>query len=254
MERLLEKIVNAGIDFGLKILVSLIILAIGIKLIDILEKHLKKDHKFSKLDPSVKTFVVSFVVIALKVLLFVTLLTVIGIPMTSLITILGSCALAIGLALQGGLSNLAGGLMILIFKPFKVGDYIEVNTKEGKVKAITLFYTTAVSPDNKIVQLPNGSLSNSNITNYTANKTRMIEMNVTVKYDSNIEKVKKVLLEAINETDLILKDEPILIRMKDYTDSSLNFVVRVWTKTIDYTTATFDLKENIKLTVDKNKI
>jgi small conductance mechanosensitive channel len=254
MERLLEKIVNAGIDFGLKILVSLIILAIGIKLIDILEKYLKKDHKFSKLDPSVKTFVVSFVVIALKVLLFVTLLTVIGIPMTSLITILGSCALAIGLALQGGLSNLAGGLMILIFKPFKVGDYIEVNTKEGKVKAITLFYTTAVSPDNKIVQLPNGSLSNSNITNYTANKTRMIEMNVTVKYDSDIEKVKKVLLEAINETDLILKDEPILIRMKDYTDSSLNFVVRVWTKTIDYTTATFDLKENIKLTVDKNKI
>lgn len=254
MERLLEKIVNAGIDFGLKILVSLIILAIGIKLIDILEKYLKKDHKFSKLDPSVKTFVVSFVVIALKVLLFVTLLTVIGIPMTSLITILGSCALAIGLALQGGLSNLAGGLMILIFKPFKVGDYIEVNTKEGKVKAITLFYTTAVSPDNKIVQLPNGSLSNSNITNYTANKTRMIEMNVTVKYDSNIEKVKKVLLEAINETDLILKDEPILIRMKDYTDSSLNFVVRVWTKTADYTTATFDLKENIKLNVDKNKI
>ena len=254
MERLLEKIVNAGIDFGLKILVSLIILAIGIKLIDILEKYLKKDHKFSKLDPSVKTFVVSFVVIALKVLLFVTLLTVIGIPMTSLITILGSCALAIGLALQGGLSNLAGGLMILIFKPFKVGDYIEVNTKEGKVKAITLFYTTAVSPDNKIVQLPNGSLSNSNITNYTANKTRMIEMNVTVKYDSDIEKVKKVLLEAINETDLILKDEPILIRMKDYTDSSLNFVVRVWTKTIDYATATFDLKENIKLNVDKNKI
>ncbi|NLC47854.1 MAG: mechanosensitive ion channel, partial [Tenericutes bacterium] len=116
------------------------------------------------------------------------------------------------------------------------------------------FYTTAISSDNKTIQLPNGSLSNSNITNFTANKTRMLEMNVSVKYNSDIETVKKVLLNAVNKTDLVLKDENILIRMKDYTDTSATYIVKVWTNTSDYSNATFDLKENIKIAIDENKI
>ena len=254
MEKLLEKLVEGSIDIGLKILISIIVLGIGFKIIQILEKYLKKEHKFSKLDPSVKSFVVSFVIIALKILLFLIVFSILGIPMTSVITVLGSCALAIGLALQGGLSNIAGGLMILIFKPFKLGDYIEASSKEGTVKAITLFYTTIVTIDNKVIQLPNGSLSNSNITNYTANKTRMIDMIVSVSYDSNVDKVKKILLDIVNSEDLVLKDEPILARLKNHNESSLDFVLRAWVNTDDYWTVFYNLKENIKTEFDKNKI
>ena len=137
MEKMLEKLIEGGTDLCIKLVISIVILLIGNKIIKTIEKILKKEKKFSKLeDPSVKSFVISFITISLKLLLFVTVLSIVGIPMTSLITILGSCAVAVGLALQGGLSNLAGGIMLLIFKPFTIGDYIEANGKEGTVKSI----------------------------------------------------------------------------------------------------------------------
>ena len=137
MEKMLEKLIEGGTDLCIKLVISIVILLIGNKIIKTIEKILKKERKFSKLeDPSVKSFVISFITISLKLLLFVTVLSIVGIPMTSLITILGSCAVAVGLALQGGLSNLAGGIMLLIFKPFTIGDYIEANGKEGTVKSI----------------------------------------------------------------------------------------------------------------------
>ena len=176
MEKYVDKITNIGIDFGLKLLAGLVILIIGSKIINVLVKFLKKDHKHSKIDASAKSFLISFVNVALKVLLFITVLGILGVPMTSLITILGSAAVAVGLALQGGLSNLAGGLLLLIFKPFKVGDYIDVMGHEGTVKAISLFYTTMCTIDNRVIQIPNGGLSNSAITNYSAMKTRMIKL------------------------------------------------------------------------------
>lgn len=174
--------------------------------------------------------------------------------MTSLITILGSAAVAIGLALQGGLSNLAGGLMILIFKPFKVGDYIEANGKEGTVKSISLFYTSIITIDNKVIQLPNGGLSNTPITNYTMNKKRLLDVIISVSYKSNIDKTKKVIIDTLNSIDTILKDESILVRLKTHNSSSLDFVVRAWVNTPDYWNTYYEFMEEVKKNLDKNKI
>lgn len=254
MEEFIKKISSGGTDFLINLIVSLLILIIGFKIVSILEKSFKKEHKFSKLDPSVKSFLVSFMVIGMKVLLGIMALTNLGVPSATIITLFGSCALAVGLALQGGLSNLAGGLMILIFKPFKVGDYICSNGYEGTVKSITMFYTCLVSVDNKVLQLPNGNLSNSEITNYTMNKLRMLDIKVSVSYDSDIKKVKSVLSKIANDYDLILKDKDINVRLKEMADSSLIFIFRAWVKTDDYWTAFYDINEQIKETLDKNKI
>ena len=254
MEKVLEKLIAGASDLLIKILISLIILVIGFRLISLLEKSLKKEHKLKALDESAKGFVISFVVISLKILLFVIILSIIGVPMASLVTIVGSCAVAIGLALQGGLSNIAGGLMILIFKPFKVGDYILVNNLEGTVKSITMFYTTVTTIDNKIIQLPNGNLSNSNIINYSYNKKRRVDIDVSVSYNTDIDKVKKVLNSIIDKHELILEDEDKVVRLKTHADSALVFTLRVWTKTENYWNVYFDLMESIKKEFDKNKI
>ena len=255
MEKMLEKLIEGGTDLCIKLVISIIILLIGNKIIKVVENMLKKEKKFSKPeDPSVKSFVISFITISLKLLLFVTVLSIIGIPMTSLITILGSCAVAVGLALQGGLSNLAGGIMLLIFKPFTIGDYIETNGKEGTVKSISLFYTTIVGIDNVVTQLPNGTLSNSNITNYNACKKRMLNITYDVSYDSDIDKVKKVLQEVIDEEDKIIKDDPIRIAVKSHNDSSIGIVFRAWTLTSDYWDVYFRVMENVKKKFNKNNI
>jgi len=254
MEKILDKLTSIGIEYGTKLLVALIVLLIGSKLIKLLDKFMKKEHKFSKIDVSVKDFLVSFITISLKVLLLITVLSVLGIPMTSLITILGSAAVAIGLALQGGLSNLAGGLMILIFKPFRVGDYIEANGKEGTVKSISLFYTSITTIDNRVIQLPNGGLSNTAITNYTMNKKRSLDVIISVSYNSNIDKTKKVITDTLNSIDTIIKEEPMLVRLKTHNSSSLDFVVRAWVDTANYWPTYYEFMENVKKNLDKNKI
>ena len=241
-------------DLLVKILLALIVMIIGFRLISFLEKRLKKPHKFAKMDPSAKGFIISFTTISLKILLMIVVLSIIGIPMASLVTIVGSCAVAIGLALQGGLSNIAGGLMLLIFKPFKVGDFISCNGYDGTVKTITIFYTTITTVDNKIVQLPNGNLSNSNIINYSANEKRRVDIDLNVAYNSDIEKVKKVINKVIDEHELILKEEERFVRLRLHSESSLVFTLRVWVKTSDYWTVYFDLMESIKKEFDKNGI
>lgn len=254
MEKILNELGNSASSFIINLLIALIIFVVGFRLIAWLEKSLKKEHKFSKLDPSVKSFVVSFVAIALKILLIVIALSIVGVPMASLVTIIGSCAVAIGLALQGGLSNIAGGLMILLFKPFKVGDFISVNGFEGYVKSITMFYTTITTIDNKIVQLPNGNLSNSNLVNYSANPTRRIDVDLSVSYDSNIKLVKKVVKEVIDNHELVLHEEDVIIRLKSHDASAITFTLRVWVKTEDYWDEYFNIMEDIKEAFDKNKI
>ena len=241
-------------DFLVKLLIALLVLIIGFRIISAIEKRLKKPSRFNKIDASVKTFVISFLTIALKILLIIIVLSIVGVPMASLVTIIGSCAVAIGLALQGGLSNIAGSLMILVFKPFKVGDYILSNGLEGTVKSITMFYTTIVTIDNKTIQMPNGPLSNSNITNFTNNNERRVDIDLSVSYDSDIEKVKKVVNNVINKHELILQDKDKFIRLKKHDESALVFTLRVWTKTTDYWTVYFDLMESIKKEFDKNHI
>lgn len=254
MEKFLEKLVDGCIDISAKLLLAVVILAIGSKIIKIVENNLRKENKLKHLEASVKGFLISFISITSKIVLFIAILHILGVPTASIITVFGSCAVAIGLALQGGLSNIAGSLMILIFKPFKVGDYIEVSGKEGTVKSITMFYTTITTFDNKLIQLPNGSLSNSNITNYTANKKRRVDIDISVSYSSDIDKVKKVINELISKNELVLKEENNYVKLSKPDDSALVFAVRVWTKTENYWDLYFDLMESIKKTLDKNKI
>ena len=241
-------------SFLFDFVIAMVILTIGFKIVGLIEKSLRKEHKFSKLDPTAKTFLVSFFVIVLKILVCVIALQVVGVATSSIITVVGSCAVAIGLALQGGLSNIAGGIMILIFRPFKVGDYISNGTNEGTVKSITIFYTTIVMPDNKIVQFPNGALSNNTVVNYNANKIRRIDLEIAVSYKSSIKEVKKVINDVIKKHEKVLDDERNLVRLLRHGESSLVYAVKVWVNATDYWDVYYDLMEQIKDALDKNNI
>ena len=254
VEEIIKNLAIKSSDFLVDILIALVVMVIGFRIIAGLEKRLKNPSKFKKLDGNAKGFIISFITIGLKVLLMIIVLSIVGVPMASLVTIVGSCAVAIGLALQGGLSNIAGGLMLLIFKPFKVGDYISSNGLEGFVKTITMFYTTILTTDNKTIQLPNGTLSNSSIINYSANEKRRVDINLSVAYDSDIDKVKKIVKDVINKHNKILKDEPIFVRLTKHDESALVFTLRVWVNTPDYWDVNFDLLESIKKEFDKNHI
>lgn len=254
MDKFFDKLTDIGIDSGFKLLGFFLILIIGFKVVKILLKIIKKGRGFNKLEKSVQSFIISFVNIALKCLVLITGLGYIGVPMTSMITLFGTASLAIGLALQGGLTNMVGGLMILIFKPFKVGDWIESNGISGSVDEITIFYTAISTLDQTKVVLPNGNLANSNIKNFTTNDKRKLCVDFSVSYDSDIDKVKKVLREVIDKEDMILKDEEIFIRLTEHSDSALIFTVRVWTENKNFWPVKFNLLENVKKAFDKNKI
>lgn len=254
MHKILDKLAEGGVDLGIKLIVFCLILLIGFKIVKVLIKLIKKGRGFNKLEKSVQSFVLSFVTISLKCLVFVTALGYLGIPMTSLITLLGTASLAIGLAMQGGLTNMVGGIMILIFKPFKVGDWIENAGLSGSVEEIGIFYTVIKTLDCTKIVLPNGNLANSDIKNFSFNSKRRLCLNFSVSYRSDIDKVKKVLNDVIVNEDLILKDEEVFIRLTEHSDSALIFTVRVWTKNSDFWAVKFNLLENVKKAFDKNNI
>ncbi|MEG2213801.1 MAG: mechanosensitive ion channel, partial [Clostridiales bacterium] len=194
--KILAFLSELGVTLGLKLLSALLVLVIGLKLTKILVKLVKKSRTFSKLDHSIQSFIDSFLSIGLNVLIFLTVAYVLGIPMTSFITILASAGVAIGLALQGSLSNFAGGLMILFFKPFKIGDFIEIAAINGTVKAITVFYTVLLTADNKQITLPNGNLSNASIVNYSTEPKRRVDLTFSVSSHCDLEQVKQILLQT----------------------------------------------------------
>lgn len=253
MEEILNNLIDGGVDIGIKLVISILILIIGFKLIKILINFIKKLQSFNKLNKNAKNLIINTIKLLLNIILLLTILSYIGIPMTSIVALLGTIGLALGLALQGGLSNIAGGLMILIFKPFKVGDYIDTHTDSGTVVDINLFYTVILTIDNKKVSLPNGPLSNTNIVNFSAKAKRRLDLKYSVSYDSDINKVKKIISKVLDKEN-ILKDEEILIRLGEYGDSGLIIYVRVWVKSEDYFNIMFNINENIKEEFDKNKI
>lgn len=254
MEKLLDKLNDLWVDAGLKLIYVIIILLVGGKLIKLITKLITKGRAFNKLDKSVSSFLLSFIKITLNIILLITIAGIIGIPSTSIITLLGSAGVAIGLAMQGGLSNIAGGLIILIFKPFKVGDFIDTHTDSGTVKNISLFYTTLVTPDNRIVSIPNGNLANSPSVNYSNQKERRLDIDFDVSYNNSIEEVKKCLNNVIKREKRIIADKEVFIRVTEYKDSSIKYTIRVWVLKDEYWNTKFDLLENIKKEFDKEGI
>ena len=254
MENAVQKIIEGLVELGFKIIGLILIIVIGLRLVKILLKFINKLKGFSKLEKSVQTFIVSFIGIVLKALVFITALAYIGIPMTSILTVFGTATLAVGLSLQGGLTNMMGGILILIFKPFVVGDYIETHTDSGTVEEITIFYTILKTPDNKKVVIPNGPLSNEPITNYSAQDKRRLDLEFSVSYDTDIDKVKDLLTKILKEEENVLKDEDLFARLSSHGDNALIFTARAWVKTENYWPTKFNLLEKVKKEFDKNKI
>ena len=239
---------------GTKLLAALLILVIGLKLIKWIKKWIKTTPKLTKIDDGLRSFLLSFSSILLYILLVITVAMVLGVPVTSFITILASCGVAIGLALQGSLSNFAGGIMILLFKPFKLGDYIEAAGESGTVSEISVVYTVLLTPDNKRITIPNGTLTNSVIENYSAEDTRRVDFTFITSYDCNIEQVKEIVGGIISSHPLSLKEPEPFVRLSSQTESVLTFAARVWCKKDNYWDLNFDVIESVKKAFDENGI
>lgn len=254
MKEVLDSLINLLVSFSGKLVVAILIIVIGLKLVKFIMNKIKKGRGFNKLEKGSQTFISSILNIVLKGLVFLTAITKLGIPMTSIVAVLGSAGLALGLALQGGLSNIAGGLMIMVFKPFKVGDFIDTHEDSGTVKEINIFHTVLKTYDNRLIVIPNGILSNDVIINYSAMKKRLLDINVAVDYKTDIDKVKKILEDIANNSKYRIKEDEVLVALKEHAVNSLIFTLRIWVLKDDYSSAKFELLEVIKKTFDKEGI
>lgn len=253
-DQLLNTIMALMTSIGFKLLGAILVLFVGLKLIKWFKTWLKTTPKLEKLDSSLRSFLVSFSSIVFYIMLVITVAMILGVPVTSFITILASCGVAIGLALQGSLSNFAGGLMILFFKPFKVGDYIEAVGESGKVEEISVVYTVLLTPDNKKITIPNGTLTNSVIENYSSEDTRRVDFTFNTGYECDIEKVKEIIFKIISEHPAALKEPDPFVRLSAHSESSLTYSARVWCKSDDYWNLYFDTLEAVKKSFDENNI
>ncbi|MDD4708184.1 MAG: mechanosensitive ion channel, partial [Firmicutes bacterium] len=204
-----------------------------------------------ELDATLKPFIKSVISVVLKALLVVAIISILGIETTSFVALFGAAGLAVGLAFQGSLSNFAGGVLILVTKPFKVGDYIEANGHSGTVEAIQILYTDLVTVDNKVIRIPNGSLSNASITNYSEKDTRRVDFQFGAGYEADPAKVVRVLTDIVANHPQALKEPEPFVRMSEHGDSAVIYTVRVWVKAADYWTVHFDVIEKVKQRFDE---
>lgn len=251
---LISKLVGYATEYGLKLIYAIIILIIGWWLVKMVMKAVKKAFEKKKLDESLKGFLLSLISIALKVILFITVAGMLGIEMTSFLALLGAAGLAIGMALKGTLSNFAGGVMILLLKPFKVGEYIDGGGYKGTVSSISIFNTTLLTFDNILVTIPNGQLSEAATMNFSRMDTRRIDIEFGISYSDDIDKAKKVIVETIESNPRVLKEPKLIVAVRSLGDSSVNITTRSWVKTTDYWEVYFEIVESVKKALDKNDI
>ena len=242
---------NLATDWGLKVLAALAIFIIGRWVAMAIRRGVRRMMERSAVDPMIVSFVGSIVYIALLAFVVIAALGQLGIQTTSFIAIVGAAGLAVGLALQGSLANFAAGFLMIIFRPFKVGDFIEGAGVAGIVKDMQIFTTTLKTGDNKIIIIPNAKISGDNITNYSAEENRRVDMTVGVAYDADLSKVRDVLNDIISKDERIQSDPPPQVAVAELADSSVNFIVRVWTKSGDYWGVKFDATETIKNRFDE---
>lgn len=252
----LEKITDWTVTSVGKLLLFGIVLFVGLRLIKTVKKMLRKSFGRHSMNPSVESFLLSFIDIGLKVILFMFSVTILGVEMSSFVALFGSVGIGIGLAVQGSLSNIAGGVLILLLKPFQVGDYIieDSHKNEGTVIGIDIFYTRLYTADNKTVIIPNGTLANSSLTNVTKQEKRRVDLFVGISYAENIARVKKVLEEVIAQEETILHDEEHTIFVQSFDASSISIGIRVWASTDLYWKTKWNLLEHIKEAFDREGI
>jgi len=254
MEKLLETIVHFLVSIGGKILAAAVVLIVGHIVIKYVMKLIAKGKRTEKMDKTVKVFMDSFVKAALYCLLIISVIAILGIPMASIVAVLASAGLAIGLALQGALSNFAGGIMIILFKPFCIGDYVDAGGCSGTVDKISLFYTTLLSVDNKRITIPNSTITGGNVVNYSSEENRRVDLAFSVEYGSDVDKIKALMLEVIEKHPLVLKDPAPFVRISDHLDSAVEITTRSWCKSGDYWTVYFDITEQIDALFTENNI
>ena len=237
-------------EYAPKIVAALAILIIGLFAINMIVRLTKRVMKKRGIDATLQKFLGNLLGWTLKILLFVVVASKLGVETTSFAAVIGAAGLAIGLALQGSLSNFAGGVLIMIFKPFKIGDLIEAQGITGVVKEIQIFTTQLNTPGNKLAIIPNGSLSNGNILNYTAEGTLRIDHVIGVSYDADIKQTKEVLMDVLTSHPKVLNEPAPTINVSELGDSSVNFAVRPWVNAADYWDVYFDVLENAKIKLD----
>jgi|TARA_B110001454_G_scaffold159968_1_gene149352 small conductance mechanosensitive channel len=242
------------IEYSLKVVAALAIFIIGRMIAKIIARGVLKALTLRNIDNTVASFIHNLSYGALFVFVIIAALSQLGIQTASFITIIGAAGLAVGLALQGSLSNFASGVLMIIFRPFKIGDYIEAGGEAGTVEDIQIFATRLKTPDNKVIIIPNSAIMDGSIMNYSTKPTRRVDLKIGVSYEAHLPDVKALLIKTVKAHDKVLQDEDIKVAVVELADSSVNFVVRSWAKTPDYWDVYFELTENIKLALDENGI
>ena len=251
INELLQYLSNSVMEYGPKLIGAIVVYIIGSIIIKKLIKVFGNMLDKRDTDASLKPFLKSIVSVILTVLLAISVLSMLGVAMTSFIAILGAAGLAVGMALSGTLQNFAGGVMILLFKPFKVGDFIDAQGHKGSVKEIQIFNTILTDLDNKTIIIPNGGLSTNSMVNYSTEPIRRVDISVGIAYGENVEKSRKVLDELAKSDKRVLSDPSPFIGVTELADSSVNLTFRVWVKSDDYWGVYFDMNENVYNTFNK---
>lgn len=251
---MLNSLIEIGSSISISLLMALAILIIGRQLVKLILRLITVALEKSNVEDTVRIFVTNLLNTLLMILVFIAAINQLGIETTSIIAVLGAAGLAIGLALQGSLSNFAAGILIVIYRPYKVGDYIEAGNYAGTVKDIQIFSTVLKTPDNKIVVVPNGSIMNGSIVNYSDQDTRRIDLIVSCGYEDDIDKVRSVLEDILKKEKRVLKDPKPQIAVTELADSSVNFIFRPWVKRTDYLPVYYSLLEEVKKRFDKEGI
>ena len=249
-----DKALGLLFEYGPNVLLAILTLFVGLWIIKLLGKGFGRAMQKAKVESSLEKFLLSLVRILLKVLLVISVISMLGVQMTSFIAMLGAAGLAVGLALQGSLANFAGGVLLLLFKPFKVGDFIDAQGFLGTVNAIQVFNTVLKTPDNKTIVIPNGNLSNGSITNFTVEENRRVEWTFGIGYSDDLNKAKDILVQLVKSDSRILENPESLVAVSELGDNSVNIVVRGWVKLADFWSVYFDMQEKVKLTFDEQGI
>lgn len=254
LEQIVENVINWLATEGVKLLVGLIAMLIAFYIINVFSKGIRKRMIKKGRDKTVTSVVYQLTRKGLKILVFLGFLGYVGIDTAGIGSIIASVGVGVGLALQGSLSNLAGGVIILLMRPFKIGDYIDAQGESGTVEDIRIFYTYLNTPDNKVVMIPNGVLANGTIINYSKKEYRRVDFEFGISYAEDFEKAKEVIWNVINSTENVLNEPAPLVRVVSHGESSINIAVKVWTKNENYWSVHFDMMEAVKREFDKANI
>lgn len=256
IEKFVQELPEKALHLGTRIVLAAIVLLIGAQLIKVVRRLVKKSLERGSADQGVIQFIDSFLKFSLYVVLLITIASGFGLDAASILALLGSAGVAIGLAIQGSLANFVGGVLILVLKPFKVGDYIkeDTNGNEGTVTSIELFYTKLATVDNRVIVLPNGTLANSSLTNVTACDSRRLDIKAGISYDADIRQAKEVIQKVLEEDEGVLKEKEHFVYVDELAESSVNLGIRCWFAMDGYWQGKWRLTENIKYALDEAEI